>query len=114
MAGNFTNAFYIGVVPDVALILGRYSEYRSYESQWFTRGRHYEGIVTDAFIRHEVPHVGSKAHFFKIRATCSVSWQAPYGDRMRQRVHQLEKSTLERSLAGRTSCSCPEGDETPF
>ena len=66
-------------------------------------------MLKKAFVHHDMPNFNSELHFFKIRATCAVSWQAPYGDRHGARAqtrHVQLQAELVKSLKACTSCSC--------
>ena len=107
---NYTDGFYIGSPGDVAAILGRFAEFRVLQPLFWIKSQHYEGVLKKAFLHHEMPYFVSKLHFFKIRATCAVSWQAPYGDRVgpRAQTHYVRlRDSLVTSLRGCPSCSCP-------
>ena len=106
---NYTDGVYIGSPPDVGAVLGRFAEFRTLELLFWIKSQHYEGVLKKAFVHHNVPNFNSKLHFFKIRATCAVSWQAPYADRhgaRAQTTYVRLQAELVRSLESCTSCSC--------
>ena len=68
-----------------------------------------QGVLKKAFVHHDMPNFNSELHFFKVRATCAVSWQAPYGDRHGARAqtrYVQMQAELVKSLKTCTSCSC--------
>lgn len=106
---NYTDGVYIGSPRDVAAILGRFAEFRALEPLFWIKSQHYEGVLKKAFVHHDMPTFNSELHFFKIRATCAVSWQAPYADRhgaRAQTTYVRLQAELVRSLKTCTSCSC--------
>ena len=106
---NYTDGVYIGSPRDVGAVLGRFAEFRTLEPLFWIKSQHYEGVLKKAFVHHNMPNFNSKLHFFKIRATCAVSWQAPYADRYGARAQTRYvrlQAELVRSLKSCTSCSC--------
>ena len=109
---EYTNGFYVGRPDRVALVAGRYEEFRDYERQWYETGSDYEGVLGDAYRRHRIERRVSSVYFFKVRASCKVSWQAPYGFRNGNSSlaaeYRARKEELEDRVRGWRSCSCSE------
>lgn len=106
---NYTDGVYLGSPRDIAAVLGRFAEFRTLEPLFWIKSQHYEGVLKKAFLHHDIPNFVSQLHFFKIRATCAVSWQAPYEDRhgpRAQTTYVQSQRALVRSLKTCASCSC--------
>ena len=49
---NYTDGFYIGSPGDVAVILGRFAEFRVLQPLFWIKSQHYEGVLKKAFLHH--------------------------------------------------------------